>query len=81
MSLERYSSYGPPRIGRWNGGLYMIRDVLTEDDKFSGVCEYAKGFDDEGVLQWGICREGVEYSEIKPFLPATALKGVPEDKS
>lgn len=68
MPIERYDRYSEPRLTVVETGAYLIRDVLRQDGHFSGICEYGVyGWDGEVV--WTICREGVEYSEIRPFLP------------
>jgi hypothetical protein len=68
MAIDRYNRYGEPRLAVVDDGAYLIRDVLREDGRFSGICEYGVyGWD--GEVEWTICREGVEFREIRPFLP------------
>jgi hypothetical protein len=67
MPIERYDHYGEPRLHVVDTGTYLIRDVQTEDGEFSGICEYAV-YELSGEICWYICKEGVEFSEIRPFL-------------
>jgi hypothetical protein len=73
MSIERYDRYGEPRMSITESGAYLIRDVLQSDGRFSGICEYGVyGFDGETI--WTICKEGVEFSDIRPFLPPERIR-------
>jgi hypothetical protein len=73
MPIERYDRYSEPRLTVVETGAYLIRDVLQADGRYSGICEYGVyGWDGEVV--WTICREGVEFSEIRPFLPTRNIK-------
>lgn len=70
MAIDRYDHYGRPRLTIANDGhAYLIRDVLDGDGEFSGICEFAV-YDEhaQGVVVWRACKEGVEFSEIRPFL-------------
>lgn len=71
--LSKYDHYSEPRLTVWNGEIYMIRDVLSEAGRPSGVCENATGFDDDGNVEWRFCHEGVEFSKIAPFLSSKCL--------
>lgn len=52
------------RAALWNGGLYVIRDVM-KGGKFSR-CEYAAIVRD-GELVWRPCIEGVQFADIEPL--------------
>lgn len=70
MPIDRYDHYGKPRLHvAPDGNSYLIRDVLTEDNRFSGICEFAT-YDWDGEISWHICKEGVQFSEIRPFTTA-----------
>lgn len=68
MALERYDHYGEPRLMVSDGNAYLVRDVLQDDKRFSGICEYAV-YSYGGEIMWTICKEGVEFKDIRPFLP------------
>jgi hypothetical protein len=71
MSIERYDHYGKPRLTVVEGGAaFLIRDVLSEDGTFSGVCENAVYDEADGEIRWRVCREGAEFSQIAPFIRA-----------
>lgn len=61
---------GPERKAEWNGGIYVIRDILRRGPAPNGVsflrCEYATK-DANGETVWKPCAEGVEFSTIEPF--------------
>lgn len=71
MPIERYDHYGKPRLLiADNGNAYLIRDVLTEDGRYSDVSEFATYEHHSGEVRWHICREGVEFKDISPFIAA-----------
>lgn len=71
MPIDRYDHYGKPRLTvTENGDAYLIRNVLTDVERFSGVCEYGVYNQWTGETDWHICRPDVEFVEIKPFIPA-----------
>jgi hypothetical protein len=75
MPIERYDHYGKPRLSvTEDGNSYLIRDVLTEDGLFSGVCEYAV-YEYGGDIRWLVCKEGVEFTDIRPFIAALKTAG------
>lgn len=71
MPIERYDHYSDPRLYVTDRGVYMIRDVLTEDGDFAGICERAVYIG--GDIQWLTCPEGVEFDQISPFLSAKCV--------
>lgn len=68
MPIQRYDHYGDPRMTLTDRGAFLIRDVLDRDGLFAGICEYGVYVLDD--VHWTICKEGVEWDDIKPFLPA-----------
>lgn len=72
MAIERYDHYAPPRLHTNSDGAYLIRDVLDSNGRFAGVCEYAV-YGVDGEVRWTICKEGVEFAEIRPFLKASCV--------
>lgn len=58
--------YREPRVHEWQGGIYVIRDVLNASGQFSGQCEYATL--EDGAVWWRQCAEGVLYADIKPMV-------------
>lgn len=71
MPIDRYDHYGKPRLTVTDSGdAYLIRNVLTDDDQFAGICEYAVYDEWSGHTRWHVCRKDVEFSEIQPFIRA-----------
>lgn len=46
-------------------GVYIIRDLQDEGERFTG-CEYAVKAEGGGEI-WKPCAEGVLFSEIEPY--------------
>lgn len=67
MPIDRYDHYGLPRLSVVESGAYLIRDVLDDSGHFAGICEYAV-YESSGEITWHICKEGVEFADIRPFL-------------
>jgi len=72
MAIERYDHYGAPRLFEGPKGYYLVRDVMTEDDRFAGICEYGV-YDADGTI-WTTCKEGSEFDQLRPFLPIGPFK-------
>lgn len=68
MPISRYDHYGKPRLLVGPKGVYLIRDIYTEEGRFAGMCE--NGYYDEayGEVMWNICREGESFENLRPFM-------------
>lgn len=67
MPIERYDHYGKPRFYVTDKGTFMVRDILSENGRFSGICENCSYI--HGEFHWYICKEGEEFESLRPFLP------------
>ncbi|PSH64671.1 hypothetical protein CU103_12370 [Phyllobacterium sophorae] len=64
--LKSLLVYDPEiRARLWDGGLYVIRDVCDENNKFKG-CQYAV-IDENNKISWLDCIEGVLFRDIQPI--------------
>lgn len=75
MPIDRYDHYGSPRLYVTETGIFLIRDVLDENGRFSGVCENA-AYQNGGEIIWHVCREGEDFDRLAPFLANDSVKSL-----
>lgn len=62
---------GDTRLGIYQGGAYLIRDVWDDSGAFI-TCEYGVAAAD-GTVAWVECEEASFYGDLKPLVTVASL--------